>query len=207
MGAAAACYTNAMTTISAEAQLEELRQRLLADNPCPELAASATQLVFGVGSSTADIMLIGEAPGAKEDQRGEPFVGASGKFLDEMCSAAGLQRSDVYITNIVKYRPPHNRDPLPEEKVAFWPYLAKQIHIIQPRVILPLGRHSGTLFVPGLRISHDHGQPVTVNVAGKERLIIPLYHPAAALYRGDLRSTLLADFVQAAQLARQATQE
>src|SRR6476646_8428368 len=103
-------------------QLDELKQRILDDNVCPELAAQATQLVFGDGNPDADIVFIGEAPGKNEDLQGKPFVGASGKFLNEMLEMIGLKREDVYITNIVKYRPPGNRDPLPDEKKTFLPY-------------------------------------------------------------------------------------
>src|SRR5688572_4927887 len=120
-------------TKSKQAQLDALSAQILADNICPDLAAQATQLVFGVGSPDAALVFIGEAPGKNEDLKGEPFVGAAGKFLNEMLAMIGLGRSDIYITNIVKYRPPNNRDPLPEEKQAFLPYLEKQLEIIKPK--------------------------------------------------------------------------
>jgi DNA polymerase len=155
-------------------------------------------LVFGDGNPDAQIMLIGEAPGKNEDITGLPFVGAAGKFLDEMLNGAMIDRADIYITNIVKYRPPNNRDPLPDEKSAFWPYLLKQIMIIKPKIIATLGRHSGQAFLSSLHISADHGKPVTQKfiIEGKEEeiIILPLYHPAAALYNGSLRSTLINDF-------------
>lgn len=181
-----------------EEQLNELKSNLLTADPVPALSSQATQLVFGDGSPDADVMFIGEAPGKKEDEQGMAFVGAAGKFLDEMLSSISLSRKDIYITNIVKYRPPNNRDPEPDEKTAFWPYLLKQIAIIRPKVIVTLGRHSGQAFLPKLRISNDHGQPNKLKVLldGKEEniIVLPLYHPAAALYNGGLRGTLLDDF-------------
>lgn len=182
--------------------LDELKMKVETSSITPELKAGATQLVFGVGNPDADIVFIGEAPGQKEDEQGEPFVGAAGKFLNEMLAAAGLSRSDVYITNIVKYRPPGNRDPLPEEKRAFWPYLMRQLELIEPKVVITLGRHSGECFIPDIRISRDHGRARRVKYHGREFLVIPLYHPAAALYNGAMRQTLIDDFIAAAALAR-----
>lgn len=182
--------------------LDKLKSQILADSVCQNLADGATQLVFGSGNVDADIIFIGEAPGKNEDLKGEPFVGAAGKFLDEMLKAADLDRRDVYITNIVKYRPPNNRDPLPEEKRDFWPYLLRQLEIISPKVILTLGRHSGAAFVPDLVMSRDHGQPRKVRYHDQEYLLIPLYHPAAALYNGSMRQTLIDDFVRAAEIAK-----
>ncbi len=179
-------------------KLDKLAQRVVAENVTPELAKQATQLVFGKGNAKAEIMFIGEAPGKKEDELGEPFVGASGKVLDELLEKISLDRKDVYITNIVKYRPPNNRDPLPEEKKEFWPYLLKQISIIKPKLIATLGRHSGQVFIQDLHISVDHGNPKSISVIleGKSQSIqiLPLYHPAAALYNGSLRKTLEEDF-------------
>lgn len=162
------------------------------DKVCPELAGAATQLVFGTGNGEAEIVFIGEAPGKNEDLRGEPFVGAAGKFLNQMLALIGLKREDIYITNIVKYRPPNNRDPLPEEKAAFLPYLQKQIAIIQPKLIVMLGRHSMDSLLPGLKISEAHGQPKRY----KGLVYLPLFHPAAALYNGDMRQTLIDDFMK-----------
>lgn len=185
-------------------QLEALKKHINTQNPCAELSAQATQLVFGSGNVDADIVLIGEAPGKKEDMTGEPFIGASGKFLGEMLASAGLDRADMYITNIVKYRPPENRDPTPAEKAVFWPYLIEQLTIIAPKVIVTLGRHSGQAFKPDLRISADHGIPFQYELLdGSLRhscLVVPLYHPAAALYNGSLRQTLLNDFQKVAEL-------
>ena len=181
-------------------KLEQIKSDILADGVCPDLAATAMQLVLGDGDPDADIVFIGEAPGKKEDEMGLPFVGASGRFLDEMLAAAGLDRSDIYITNIVKYRPPGNRDPKPTEKQAFWPYLARQLEIISPKVIVTLGRHSMEFFLPDAKISEVHGQAVYKKVIlhdgrSSEWLIMPLYHPAAALYNGSMRQTLIDDFL------------
>ncbi|MEP7205027.1 MAG: uracil-DNA glycosylase [Candidatus Saccharibacteria bacterium] len=160
------------------------------------MAKTATNLVMGDGNDDADIVFIGEAPGKKEDASGLPFIGAAGKFLDEMLARAGLQRSDVYITNIVKYRPPDNRDPQAEEKKAFWPYLVRQLNVIQPKVIVTLGRHSLEYFLPDQKISLVHGRPTRIVFEGNPVVIVPLYHPAAALYNGRLRATLIDDFIQ-----------
>jgi DNA polymerase len=182
--------------------LAVLRQELLDRGVGKTLAEGATQLVMGDGRTDADIVFIGEAPGKQEDIQGLPFVGASGRFLNEMLAAADMKRSDVYITNIVKYRPPNNRDPLPEEKREFWPYLLRQLEIIQPKVVITLGRHSGAAFIPELQISRDHGRARKVTYHGQEFLVIPLYHPAAALYNGSMRQVLIDDFLTAAVLAR-----
>ncbi len=182
--------------------LASLAAEILEKNICPELAEQATQLVLGDGNPNADIVCIGEAPGKAEDTQGLPFVGASGRFLNEMLAAAGMERRDIYITNIVKYRPPGNRDPTPEEKKEFWPYLMRQLEIINPKVVITLGRHSGACFIPDLTISKDHGHARKVQYEAHEFLVIPLYHPAAALYNGSMRQVLIDDFVTAAELAR-----
>jgi len=158
---------------------------------------------MGDGNPDAEIVFIGEAPGKNEDLQGKPFVGAAGKFLNEMLAQAGMDRSDVYITNIVKYRPPNNRDPLPEEKAAFWPYLLKQLEIIQPKVVITLGRHSMEYFLPGLKIGQIHGEPKRIQFGDHKIVIMPLFHPAAALYNGGLRQTLIDDFLKVPEVIRQ----
>jgi uracil-DNA glycosylase len=183
-------------------RLQALSDDIVKSGVCSELASQAKSLVMGDGNSDSDIVFVGEAPGKQEDEQGLPFVGASGKFLNEMLAAAGLERKDVYITNIVKYRPPNNRDPLPEEKQDFWPYLMRQLEIIQPKVVITLGRHSGAAFIPDLVISRDHGHARTVKYHDQEFLVIPLYHPAAALYNGSMRQVLVDDFLQSAKLAK-----
>lgn len=155
---------------------------------------------MGDGNPDASIVFIGEAPGKNEDEQGLPFVGAAGKFLNEMLASVGMERGDVYITNIVKYRPPNNRDPLPQEKKDFLPYLQRQLEVIAPKVVVTLGRHSTNCFLPDLQISRAHGQPKRVKLQFKDNfdvlevVILPLYHPAAALYNGGMRQTLLDDF-------------
>lgn len=179
-------------------QLQALETEIVASGICPELAKSATQLVFGVGNPDSAIMFIGEAPGKNEDIQGQPFVGAAGKFLDELLRSIDLRREKVYITNIVKYRPPDNRDPLPEEKEAFLPYLFRQIEIIDPLLVIPLGRHSLGAFISDRTISEIHGQPKRT----KGRVILPLFHPAAALYNGSMRQVLVDDFQKIPQVLK-----
>lgn len=181
-----------------------LQQEIIEQKICAELAKQATQLVIGDGNLNAQMVFVGEAPGKNEDLQGKPFVGASGKFLDEMLASINLNRSDIYITNIVKYRPPNNRDPLLEEKRAFWPYLMHQLEIINPKVIVTLGRHAMNCFIPGTKISVDHGCPRKVKLTENNReynwLVMPLYHPAAALYNGSMRQTLMTDFKKVGDL-------
>jgi DNA polymerase len=140
-------------------------------------------------------LFIGEAPGEKEDQQGRPFVGAAGKFLEEMLGTIGYKRQDVFIANVLKCRPPANRDPMPEEVAVCWPWLEKQINEINPKLIVTLGRHAMERFLPGKKISQIHGTAVRREIPeiGK-RVYYALYHPAAALYQGSLRKTLIEDF-------------
>jgi len=183
--------------------MDVLAAEIVANDVCPELAATAQRLVMGDGNLNAEIVFIGEAPGKKEDETGLPFVGASGKFLDEMLTSVNLTRQDVYITSIVKYRPPKNRDPKPAEKAAFWPYQLRQLEIIQPKVVVTLGKHSLGYFLPGAKIAEVHGQASRVTIDGLDLIVIPLFHPAAALYRRSLRETLLADFLKVPELITQ----
>ncbi len=158
------------------------------------LYPTAKSFVPGEGNPDSDILFVGEAPGKNEDEQGKPFVGAAGKFLNEMLASIGLERQDIFITNIVKQRPPENRDPTPEEIAAHWPLLEKQIEIINPKIIVMLGRHSMSRLLPDQgTISQIHGKPFRRKDG---RVYLPLYHPAAALYNGGLRTTLLADFAK-----------
>lgn len=159
------------------------------------LKKTATQSVPGEGNPDAQILFIGEAPGKKEDLDGRPFIGASGKLLSEMLASIHMKREDIYITNIVKYRPPNNRDPFPEEVLACEEWLHEQIKIIEPKVIVTLGRYAMEHFLPGKKISKVHGQSFqkTFPDIGTQTFFV-LYHPAAALYNGSLRTTLLEDF-------------
>lgn len=192
--------------MSKQQVLDQIKADILIQNICPDLAKQANQLVFGTGNVDAKVVFIGEAPGKNEDLKGEPFVGASGKFLDEMLESIGLSRTNIYITNIVKYRPPKNRDPSREEKEAFMPFLYAQLAAIAPKVIVTLGRHSTNCFLPGLQIGAIHGQTqqISVEVDSKQYTwkILPLYHPAAALYNGKLRQTLLQDFKTIKQITK-----
>lgn len=198
-------------------QLDEIREKILRQKVTPELKKTATQLVYGEGNPDADVLFIGEAPGKNEDKTGKPFVGAAGKFLDEMLTSVDMKREDVYITNIVKYRPPNNRDPLPDEKAQFLPYLQAQLEVIQPKLVVTLGRHSMNCFLPDLQISKIHGQPKRIRInmhrqaerigsgdthaspeatVGVPIVIMPLFHPAAALYNGAMRQTIIDDFAK-----------
>jgi DNA polymerase len=181
-----------MSTKTKQLELEKLKVQIVIQGICQDLAETATNLVFGSGDIDAKVCFIGEAPGKNEDLLGLPFVGASGKFLDQMLATVNLSRDKVYITNIVKYRPPNNRDPLPQEKAAFMEVLNKQIEIIDPKLIVTLGRHSMNCFFPNMVISSVHGKVQKL----KNRLLLPLFHPAAALYNGSMKKTLISDFQQ-----------
>lgn len=178
-----------MSSSSAEIQLKKLAERVHQCTLC-QLAQSRTHAVPGEGPANAEIMFIGEGPGYHEDQQGRPFVGAAGKFLEELLASVGLRRRDVYIANVVKCRPPQNRDPLPEEVTACAPYLDEQITLIDPLVIVTLGRYSMAKFFAGEKISRIHGSARVVN----GRTVVAFYHPAAALHQQALRATIEADF-------------
>lgn len=175
-------------------QLKAVHEKWTKDCTC-ELKKTATQPVAGDGSANAEIVFIGEAPGKQEDLQGIPFVGAAGKFLNEMLGEIGMKREDIYITNIVKYRPPNNRDPLPEEKDACREWLTDELKIIKPKLIIFLGRHSMNDFFPNEKISAVHGKLLVKKFPNiSTKYFFPLYHPAAALYNGSMRQTLIDDF-------------
>ncbi len=188
---------------------EELEQVAAEASVCTKcnLCKTRTKAVPGEGNPNAAILLIGEGPGYHEDKQGRPFVGAAGQFLDELLQHAGVKRSDVFITNVVKCRPPDNRDPLPEEIAACAPYLDRQIAAINPTVIVTLGRYSMQKFFPGAGISSIHGKARKV----KDRVVIPMFHPAAGLHKKELRPTIVEDFkkvaVALAEAQRQAAPE
>jgi uracil-DNA glycosylase len=174
--------------------LEELNKEMSACSHCA-LRSGCRNVVPGEGSAEAKIMFIGEGPGAKEDELGRPFVGAAGKFLEEMLAVIKLKREEVYIANVVKCRPPQNRDPLPEEVAACWPWLLEQIKIIRPKLIVTLGKHSMERFLPNQKISQVHGHAMRREIKGiGKQVFYTLYHPAAALYNGSMRETLIKDF-------------
>ncbi len=186
---------------AAGADVAQLRQLIGSCTAC-ELCRGTKLAVPGEGPVPTEIMFIGEAPGYHEDQQGTPFIGASGQFLAELLGKIGLERSQVFITNVVKHRPPGNRDPLPDEMAACRPYLDRQIALIDPRMIVTLGRFSMARWFPGGRISQIHGQPKTVD----GRLVVPMYHPAAALHQGALKATIEADFLKLPRYLAEARQ-
>jgi uracil-DNA glycosylase family 4 len=179
---------------SKKEKLAELSGRMLKCSLCV-LRGTCRQVVSGEGNEEAEIMFIGEGPGQREDELGRPFVGPAGKFLDELLESIKLKREDVYIANVVKCRPPNNRDPLPEETEACWPWLEKQIEIINPKLIVALGRYSMERFLPNQKISKIHGKAMRRNIPELgTRIFYALYHPAAALYNGSMREVLIEDF-------------
>jgi uracil-DNA glycosylase len=184
---------------AAQEALEEIAAQVRRCQLCP-LYKGALKGVPGEGDPEAEVMLIGEAPGWHENQQGRPFVGAAGQFLTDLLRSVGLRRDQVFIGNVIKHRPPDNRDPLPDEMGACLPYLDRQIEIINPRVIVTLGRFSMARFFPGEKISRVHG----VARRHGDRLILPLYHPAAALHQGSLRRTVEEDFKRLPAVLEQA---
>ncbi len=169
-------------------ELDTLAAEVAKCTRCP-LHQGRTHAVPGEGPEHADIMFIGEAPGFHEDQQGRPFVGAAGQFLEELLETIDLRRDEVFIANVIKCRPPGNRDPMPEEIEACKPFLDRQIELIQPRMIVTLGRFSMARAFPKARISRIHGQPVRIDSV----IYYPMYHPAAALHQPSLRQTVLDD--------------
>ena len=165
-----------------------------------ELCRGRTNAVPGHGNSNTEIMFIGEAPGQHEDRQGLPFIGASGQFLTQLLASIELSREEVFITNIVKCRPPGNRDPLADEIAACGSYLDTQIDAINPLMIVTLGRFSMSKWFPNERISRIHGQPRSFG----QRVVVPMYHPAAALHQASLRSTIEADFERLPRILAQA---
>jgi uracil-DNA glycosylase family 4 len=179
------------------AELTAVYRQARACTYCPELASTRTQVVFGSGNADADLMFVGEAPGAREDEQGIPFVGAAGKLLGDLLAEVGLSREDVFIANVLKCRPPGNRDPLPGEIENCQAYLMRQVELIQPRVICTLGNFAMKLLRgEPTGISRLHGQ-AEIRVIGERAVrLYPLFHPAAALYTRSLLDTLRADFAR-----------
>lgn len=175
--------------MTAESTLARIAKDVAACTKCP-LHESRKKAVVGEGPADAEIMFIGEGPGFHENEQGRPFVGASGKFLDQLLAQAGLERADVFIANVVKCRPPGNRDPHPDELAICDDYLEAQIKTINPSIIVTLGRFSMGKFIPGAKITAIHGQMQKIG----ERYVIPMYHPAAALHQAALKPSILADF-------------
>ena len=172
------------------AALEAIAEEIRAHRGCGfEICETATNLVPGEGSPEAEVVIVGEAPGAAEDKSGRPFVGGAGKLLDSLLIEAGLEREDVFITNVVKARPPGNRDPKKPEVAHHLPWLIAQLEVIDPKVVVPLGRHALGHFAPELKIGEVHGK----RLVRDGRLLFPMYHPAAAMHNQSLRGTLKAD--------------
>ncbi|MBN1536625.1 MAG: uracil-DNA glycosylase [Anaerolineales bacterium] len=183
-------------------ELSQVGKEVTECNLC-ELHFSRKNAVPGEGPADADIVFIGEGPGFHENEQGRPFVGAAGKFLDELLGKIGMKREQVFITNVVKCRPPGNRDPKPEEVgTCVSHYLERQLAAINPKVIVTLGRHSMGYFIPNVKIGDVHGQ--SFQVRGK--LVIPMYHPAAALHQGSLKPVIEKDFARLPELIGKASQ-
>lgn len=179
--------------VTKQERLAALKARMEADKKLP-LRLGATQLVFGDGNPDTQVYFLGEAPGYFEDKEGKPFVGLAGKLLSKLIESIGLRREDVYISNVVRFRPPANRDPEPDEIAAFQPYVDEEIEIINPKIIVTLGRFSMGKFLPGVKISQVHGKAFKVDFLDREILVLPMYHPAAALRAGAILEQLREDF-------------
>lgn len=178
--------------------LTELYRQIASCQDC-ELAKHRNKVVPGEGPENADLLFIGEAPGWNEDQQGRPFVGAAGEFLDQLLASIGLRREQVYIANVIKCRPPQNRDPLPAEIQACSKWLDRQVEIIQPKAIVTLGRYSLDKYFPGESIGKIHGKPRKQN----DIIYYPMYHPAAALHQGSLRKIIQEDMLRIPQILTQ----
>ncbi|KKR50157.1 MAG: Phage DNA polymerase-related protein [Candidatus Curtissbacteria bacterium GW2011_GWA1_40_16] len=173
--------------------LNDLKKRMEDDKSLP-LRTGATQLVFGEGNPDAQVYFLGEAPGYYEDREGRPFVGQAGKLLDQLIESIGFSRSEVYISNVVRFRPPANRDPEPDEIAAFSAYVDEEIEIINPRIIVTLGRFSMAKFLPDTKISAVHGKVYKVGWNNKKQVVVPMYHPAAALRSTAILVAIKGDF-------------
>lgn len=184
--------------MSERSELEALHEQIAVCEKCV-LHKSRVRAVPGIGPEKTGIMFIGEAPGFHENQQGLPFVGAAGKFLDELLEKIGLRREEVFITNVVKCRPPGNRDPQSKEIEACRPYLDRQIELLQPKMIITLGRFSMARYFPNAKISRIHGQPRKMEGV----IYYPMYHPAAALHQPSLRRTVEEDVLKIPELLAQ----
>lgn len=185
-------------------QFQKLKKEMLSNENLP-LRKDANHLVIGEGSLNSKVMFIGEGPGFWEDKLGRPFVGAAGKLLDKLLLSINLPREEVFISNVVCYRPPANRDPTPSEIAAFQPYIDRLIEIIKPKVIVTLGRFSMAKFLPGTKISYIHGKPHHVDWKERKITVVPMYHPAAALRNGQVMHQEQADFEKLPEIIKKAT--
>lgn len=196
-----------MTDAERRAALEAIAEEIRDCTRC-RLHAERRKAVPGEGSASTEVVFVGEGPGFNEDRQGRPFVGQAGSFLDELLASVGWRREDVFITNVVKCRPPGNRDPEPDEIAACASYLHRQLEVLDPALVVTLGRHSMSRFMPGARIGQAHGtaRPADPATGTREALVFAMYHPAAALHQGSLRQTLLDD-MQAVPAALTAARE
>ncbi len=181
--------------------LEELKKKIEKDTSLP-LKDTATQLVFGEGNPDSTLYFLGEAPGKQEDLLGRPFVGRAGRLLDTLLQGIGLTRQDIYISNVVRFRPPNNRPPTPEEIAAFTPYVNEELQIIHPKLVIPLGRFAMMKFLPDEKISQIHGKVVEITWNGKPLRIFPLFHPAAALRSKTVLTKLQEDMQKLSKLLK-----
>jgi len=196
-----------MSQLSKQAQLDALTKKMSACSECI-LRAQCSRVVPGEGNAEAEIMFIGEAPGKKEDETGKPFVGSSGRILNKMFADINIQREDIYLTNICKCRPPENRDPLPEEIIACWPWLEKQIKIINPKIIITLGKYALNYFLSTAKISEVHGKIINIDIkkVGEIKLF-PLHHPAAARINKKTRALFEKDFKKISKVLKKIKSE
>lgn len=190
--------------MSKKEELEQLEKKMQADNSLP-LKKGTARLVFGAGNPETKILFIGEGPGYWEDRKGEPFVGNAGALLNQLLQLIKLTRNDVFITNVVHHRPPNNRDPMPSEIEAYQPYLDRIVEIVNPKVIVTLGRFSMGKFLPGNFISSVHGKVFKVHWNGREITVVPMYHPAAGLRRVDVKEQLKVDFQKLPEIVKEAS--
>mgnify|MGYP000934326951 CR=1 FL=1 len=189
-------------------KIAELNAEMLQKGFCCPLGRTRINLVPGEGDADSKILFIGEGPGKKEDEAGRPFIGMAGKLLSELLAGIGIKREEVFIANVVKCRPPGNRDPEPKEVKACWPWLMRQIQIIDPQIIIPLGRHAMERFLPGMKISAVRGKILRRNVPKVgTRVFMPTYHPAAALYHREWLKFLQADFAKIPKILKKLEEE
>jgi uracil-DNA glycosylase len=183
-------------------ELKAVWRQAQACTRCPQLASTRQTVVFGSGNADADLMFVGEAPGANEDKQGVPFVGQAGKLLDQLLGEIGLTRADVFVVNVLKCRPPGNRDPLPQEIDACQDYLFRQLELIEPRVVCTLGNFATKLLRgdPSTGITRLHGREEIRRIGPRRVRLYPIYHPAAALYTPKMLDTLRADFARIPEL-------
>jgi DNA polymerase len=183
-------------------RLRELKKKMREDTALP-LRKLSTNLVFGEGSPDAKLFFLGEGPGYWEDQKGRPFVGNAGSLLNQLLDSIKLPREEVFITNVICYRPPENRDPLPEEIEAFAPYIDEMLTIIKPKAVITLGRFSMAKFIPGVKITVVHGKPHGVDWRGRKLTVVPMFHPAAALRAGEVLRQIKEDFLKLPEIVKE----